>query len=98
MDGEHTELTDGDEMTELEKTILGADDEYLAAISNKGILKRGYADLEKTEPFSAYIQVAAYYTSYQVRNADGMDLVRAYHGYFSMLRQEDKSSLLLELL
>ena len=37
-------------MTELEKTILGADDEYLAAISNKGILKRGYADLEKTEP------------------------------------------------
>lgn len=33
-------------MEELKKALAGADDEYLAGISNKGILKRAYKDLE----------------------------------------------------
>lgn len=33
-------------MDELKKALAGADDEYLAGLSNKGILKRAYKDLE----------------------------------------------------
>ena len=40
-----------------------------------------HVDLEKTAPFSAYVQVAAYFTPCDVPDADGMQTVCAYHTY-----------------
>ena len=42
-----------------------------------------HVDLEKTAPFSAYIQVAAYFTSTTGGDADGMERVRTYHTYLT---------------
>ncbi len=38
-----------------------------------------HVDLEKTAPFDAYVQAAAYFTPRSVSDADGMEQVRAYH-------------------
>lgn len=46
-------------MDELKKAVSEADDEYLIGISNKGILKRAYKDLENAEITSGFIDTSA---------------------------------------
>ena len=40
-----------------------------------------HVDLEKTGPFAAYVQTAAYFTPTAVPDANGIKQVRAYHAY-----------------
>ena len=46
-------------MEELKKALAAADDDYLVGISNKGIVKRAYKDLEAAAVTSGFIDTTA---------------------------------------
>lgn len=49
-------------MDKLKNAVTAADDDYLTGLSNKGILKRAYKDLESSEISAAYMDGSAYIT------------------------------------
>lgn len=55
-----------------------------------------HVDLEKTAPFSAYVQAAAYFTPPDVPDADGMALVHAYHAYLQKAVSADPRAVLID--
>lgn len=55
-----------------------------------------HVDLDKTAPFSSYIQVAAFFTPPAVSDADGMGVVRAYHAYLKNAVEATPNAVMIE--